>query len=631
VDTKEDKKLSPQDAALLNKFNAAIERKRKEMEPEIKQWSEWRRYARNKQHTQDGKRDPDEVRANLILGLIQTLVPLYYAKNPEIQVTPATRIEASGYPAIKTFCKTIELVLAEVFIKQSGLKQKMTRAISSAMTAPAAWLKVIYQREMGTDPIIVSRLNDAQDNLAEIERLIAQAERPGEDMLAKKAELQVQMRALSAQTEVVVEEGLVIDRMLCEEVIVLDDSLQCFGDYEQAKAIAHIVPMTSDDFEARFKRKPTGTKFQSKAVAEQDGGRSSKGQKAEFLYVVELWSKQHQTVFTFEIGASCWAREPYQPQRVGRRWYPFFALYFNDLDGDYWPVPDVSQWTSLQDEYNSMRTQLAQARKDNMPGFMFRKGGSITDKDVENLANRRGRRFIGIEGSGLTTPLEQDLAPFPTVTINPAAYDPTPILRDLEQAAGASDASRQMIVSGKTATEAEIASQGMQSRTGFRVDAIEEMISAMAVYSAQILLMEMTPDQVERITGPGFVWPDMPRSDIYDMVNIEVRGGTSGKPNENMERERWVSLAPELVNLLKEVAMLRQQGAQVEASALMRIFEETLRRFDERIDISEFIPDEVGMGPTQPTQEPVQQPMQEPPEMMRAMPEQTMMEESFNG
>lgn len=586
-------KLSPEQSALLKKFNAAVEKKRKRLEPSVKEWDKWRGYVRGKQHLNDGKLDPEEVRSNLILGINNTLVPLYYAKDPQIDVRPSERLQPSEYGAIKTFCKTLEMVLQNQFIKRGKLKRRMTRAISSAFSAPVSWFKISYQKDWGKDPLSANRISDAQDNLAEIERLIAEVEKAEPDHLAKKAELESQIAAIENQVDVVLQEGLVIDRELCENIIILDDSICSFSDYAEANAIAHLVPMSCEDYKTRFGKEAKGTKYSSKDVKKSEENYNKESDSPDFVLVCEIWSKQHSTVYTFNLGAHEWARAPYQPTKIGERFYPFFALYFNDLDGGEMPLTEVSQWAPVQDEYSSMRTQLAQVRRENRPGFIYRMGGSLTDKDVQSFVNRGGNTVIGIQGLGAKTPLSNDLFPFPTVTIDPTVYDPTPIMRDLEQAAGISDASRQMIISTKTATEAEIAASGQQSKTAYRVDQIEELIAEMATFSAQLLLSNFTEQQVEKITGPGYVWPDMPKEDIFALYTIEIVAGSTGKPNQRKEQDAWAKLAPEINRTIELSAQMEQMGALQQSKALKAVLKETLRRFDQRLDLAEFGLDDV--------------------------------------
>jgi hypothetical protein len=581
----------PRTLALIKRFQSSIESATDDNKARRKRNVELQKYVRGVQGLEDEtKRDPEEVRANLILGIMQTLVPLYYAKDPEIDVSPEEQVQDQSYGALETFCQTLQIVLNRMFVRGGRLKKRITRAIPSAMTNGVAWLKVSYQRDFQQDPVIVNRIADAQDNLARIRALTASIERGDGDTEAKEAELQQQLAALEQQVEVLVEEGLVIDFVADEDILILDESLTTFSEYPQARAIAHQLFMTCSDFEERFGRKPKGTKYGDRREARDNQAGNRKREREQFVRVLEIWDRASQTIYTLEFGAREWAREPFRPERVGRRWYPFFALYWNEVDGQLYPLSDVEQWTGLQDEYNAMRTQLAQARKENRPGWAYRKGGALTDQDVDNLANRRGRQMIGVATNGANAPLQGELVPIPASPIDPTAYDTTPVLRDFEQTSGASDASRASIQKAKTATEAEIQSMGMQSRTAYRQDTIEEFIGEMAEYAAQIFLLELTPQQVERVAGPGYVWPTLPRDEVVDMVAIRIRAGSTGKPNRHQEREQWVQLAPQLMSFMQQVLQFRQAGLNDQAEGVIELLRETLKRFDERIDIEKFFP-----------------------------------------
>jgi hypothetical protein len=582
--------------ALIRRFQSSIELAIEDNKSRRKRNAELAKYVRGVQGLQDETRpDPEEVRANLILGIIQTLVPMYYAKDPEIDASPEEQIQDQSYAALGVFCQTLEIVLNRLFIRDGRLKKRMTRAIPSAMTNGVAWIKVSYQRDYWQDPIIQNRIADAQDNLARIRKLTESAESQdgGENTEADEAELEQQIAALQEQVEVLLEEGLVLDFVADQDILILDDGLTTFSEYPQSRAIAHQLFMTTGDFEERFGKKPTGKKYGDRreaAAGNEQSQTRQRGERQQFVRVFEIWDRRSQTIYTMEDGAKAWARDPYRPQRLGRRWYPFFGLYWNEVDGQFYPIPDVEQWTGLQDEYNAMRTQLAQARKENRPGFAYRKGGALTDEDVENLANRRGRQFVGVTTTGSNAPLQGEIVPFPQYTIDGNAYDSTPILRDLEQTSGASDASRASINKAKTATEAEIQAMGMQSRTAYRQDVIEDVIGEMAEYAAQILLQELTPEQVERIAGAGSVWPAMPRDEIFDLVSVRIRGGSTGKPNRHQEREQWVQLAPQIISFMQQVQQFRQMGLNDQAEGVIELLRETLKRFDERLDIEKYFP-----------------------------------------
>jgi hypothetical protein len=579
--------------ALIKRYQNAIECALEDARPLRKRVDELRRYVRGVQHLAEGEKpDEDEVRANLILGILQTLVPLYYAKDPEIDVSPEEQVEDQSYGALQKFCATLTVVLNRMLIRDGALKRRITRTIPSAMTAGVAWIKLTYQRDYWQDPLAKNRLNDAQDNLAQLRTLTERIERGDADTQAEEARLEQQIAALEAQVDVIRSEGLVLDFVRDDDVLILDDGLTTFSEYPQADEIAHQIWMTCERFEERFGKKPSGTRYgdkRDKSEGEPKGA-GHRGKRPQFVRVFEIWSRRDMTIYTMEFGARDWARPPYRPARTGRRWYPFFALFWNELDGQFHPVSDVEQWTGLADEYNAMRTQLAQARRDNKSGFVYRLGGALTDDDVQNIANRPSSGMVGVHTTGSQSPLKDELVPYPTTVIDATAYDTTPVLRDFEQTSGASDASRAAIQKAKTATEAEIQALGMQSRTAYRQDTIEDLIGEMAVHAAQVLLHELTPEQVARVAGPGYVWPSTPSDDVSDLVQVRIKAGSTGKPNRHQEREAWVQIAPQIVQFIDKVLAYRQAGLNEQAEGVIEMLRETLRRFDERIDIGQFFP-----------------------------------------
>ena len=96
---------------------------------------------------------------------------------------------------------------------------------------------------------------------------------------------------------------------------------------------------------------------------------------------------------------------------------------------------------------------------------------------------------------------------------------------------------------------------------------------------------------MQRIAGPEAVWPELTKDEIFDLVEIEIRAGTTGKPNKVREQRQWLEFLPEMQKLVLTVSDLRDKGRDEEAEVLVKIMRETLRRFDERIDVEEFLPE----------------------------------------
>ena len=598
---------SAQSKALAKRWGKRLEKalKNQRNKGDEKRYKELREYVRG-DVGDDG--EAGLVRTNIIHSNFAAILPQIYAKNPEIAVSPS---EAAGKTVqwVPNFCKTLQSVIDRKFVKEGRLKKRAKSAIRSAMTTAIGWTKVSWQKDIQKDPLIENRIADTQDNLRRIQHLISEIKEDDDskcELEAKQGELEQQLAALMQQVEVKTVSGIVIDRVLTEDIFVLDDTIYDFDQYEQAEAIAHRVWMTEEGYEQAFGRDVPKTSTKYGANKEESRSTSEDDEKTQLVAVFEVWDRVSNTVYTLCAGADEWARDPYQPETIGERFYPFFALAFNPVDGRVEPISDAELLKELQDEYNTTRTNFAEHRKENLPTRVYRKNGDLTDNDVSNLANRKANQWVGIEGNP-DTPIDKDIAILPNPPVDPSTYDVQPILRDAEMVLGAGDAAKGVINKAKTATEAEIMAQGLQSRVAERQDVVEDWISEMAQYAAELCLQEMSPQDVQRIAGEDAVWPQMSKKDIFDLVNIEIRAGSAGRPNKAKEREQWAQMLPQIQQSVTQIAQMREAGQNDMADTMLKLMEETLRRFDERIDIESFMPPKEEEG----------KPPQIPPEVMQ--------------
>lgn len=547
----------------------------------------------------------NEQRTNLTYSTIAAVLPQVYAKNPDISVAPSESVSPNRYEAVKLFAETLQAVLGRVFVRDANLKRRAKACVRSAMTTCIGWAKETYQKDIRRDPVIENRMNDIQDNLQRLEKTIAAIENPDKlsEVDANRESLKQQLAALEAQVEKIVSEGLVLDHVRSEDIIILDATVRSFDGYKQAGAIVQRIWFSKDRFCAAFHMEPPRGSRSYAGPQNETEQKAGNGKQDCFYCVYEVWCKDENTVYTLVEGHEGYIREPYQPTRLGRHWYPFFPLGFNLVDGQFYPMSDVELLEKLSEEYNDTREQLKDHREDSIPVRVVRAGGALTQDSVEKIQKRKSREIVVIEGAGGRA-LSEDMEEFPGVTVNPGLYDVTVIRSDVEMVSGASDATQGSVLKAKTATEAEILREGLQSRTAERQDTIEDWIQDMAVYGAEILLQELTPEQVMRIAGDEAQWPQMTRDEVFDLVSIEIRAGSTGRPNKTAEREQWAKLAPEIRDTVLQVAQLRAQGQEQVAQTLIELLKETLRRFDERIDVDKFIP------PAPPMPAPMADPMQ---------------------
>lgn len=590
------RQVSEQDRALSRELQKAIESAERDQEEARRQWAQNRKRLRGI-NPDDGKR----WRTNLHFASLASMRPQVYAKDPEFSVQASPGVPPEMLPAVREFGSTCVAVLDAQLVQGAALKRRARRLVTSAYTNALGWWKLCWQDGRPADPLIDNRLKDTRDNIAALEHqrqaLADQAQAGDHDR--KLAELRETLAGLQVQAEVRVGRGLVLDFVLPEDLLILDESIREVQDYARAARLAHGVWMSRERFREEFGYNPE----KARVYRSRDGSAEHSGQAVQsaaankdgdLLRVWEVWDQRQNRVHTVCFGDEGLVRASYSPDWTGRRWYPFFALVWNEVDAAMYPPSDVELTAELNREYNEARADLVQDRRDSRPFTLFRKGGQLTPADVENIRNRRGNDLIGVEGIG-NQPLANDIQSVVLGQINPALYDTTPARVDIEQLLGGGDAARGSVLTAKTATEAEILSQGLRSRSAERVDEIEDLLSDVGGYALEVCLRKLSRDEVMRIAGPSAQWPEMSVEDVLRQVTVRVRGGSTGKPDRLQEQDRWTQLLPVIKDTVREIVEVRgKPGGEQLGRLAMALLKETLRRFDERFEVDQYLPEDDG-------------------------------------
>jgi hypothetical protein len=626
---------------------AAASREKPEPDELAKVWKKrieharkhWEKFHKRVQHNRgtvagfDWTKDPKErdfykLRANLIHGTITSILPSIYSRNPEISAVPTNKKKS-----LKLFCKTIETITNR-HLESANLKARAKATVRSALTSSFGIVKVMYQRDITEDPIIKGRIQDTQDNIKDIEGLMADMEDADQrGMLeAKKAELHELMAALNEKVEVTAAEGLVIDRVLTDHLLI-DPSVAEFDDYRDGDWLAQIVPMKKAQAESLYEMKFTGATGYDAGAGQmrKTDGRMASGASStdedQMIVILEIWDKRANRVYTMAEGCDYWARAPYSPPKAGERWYPFFLLPFNVVDGQFVAPSIVDLTEQLQGEHNDARDSFNAHRKLIKPGWIA--GADISEKTIKRYSDSYIGEITIIDTEG--KPLSQVIVPKQHPPIDPAVYDTSAVRYDWEQVTGLQDAARGSVVKAKTATEADIMQQNLSGRVSEFRDQVEDWLQEIASYSAQILLMELTVQMVERIMGEPemkvvdtpmgpmempdkhYDWPEMSREEVFDMIDMKIRAGTTGAPDKVEQQESWGKLLPVIEGLMLKIIEVRSMG--VDPEPFICLLRETLLRFDDRLEVEQFIPGvpaapmlPPGMPPGQPSPPMIPQP-----------------------
>ena len=580
--------VSPQDKKLAADWLKRIEAALKRVDTEFKQFAKNRKLLKGRKNT-NGE-EIETVRANLHYGNMAAMLPQIYAKDPEFAAIPSKSVSPEQMAAAKKFASTAEFMLDKVVVKDAGLKKPAKKIIRSTFTTSVGWLKASWQEKKAADPLIENRIKDTQDNIDRVQMLLDKLEDPsaGSDHETQLAQLKQTLAGLETQQEITVAKGVALDFVMSEDILIIDPSIRAVSDYTRSGAIGHRVWMTADQYRSNFGyecKKGRSYKESAGTMASSDAA----DKNTSLLCVWEIWSQDDNRIYYVCDGEEGFCKAPSSPEWTGKRWYPFFLVAFNEIDGSFYPLSDIELTEKLVNEYNQNREDAVRDREACLPVNIVRKGGALTPDDVTRIANRKGSDVIMVEGVG-GQPLQNDIFIGQLGKMDPAAYDTGGARYDMERIMGGGDTSTGSITKAKTLGEAEILQQGIQSRAAERRDTLEDMLNELGPYCLEMMLRKFSEQEVKAMAGPDAVWPQMSIDDIFNLVSVEVRGGSTGKPDKLQEQDRWTKVLPIINEAVAKVAELREKGQEALAQAVIELTRETLRRFDERIDIEQFLP-----------------------------------------
>lgn len=568
-------------SAWLDRLDKAQKSERYERQHRrIKEWREHVTGEAYKEH---------KVRVNLLMSTLNTVIPHIYARNPDVSVMPAPSVDDDRHEAVRGFARTLEIVLSRE-LRQAGLKRMAKRQVRQAMMTATGWLKLGFQRitEADQNPEIMRRIEDLRDNEQRLRSLLEQdTEGMGQDEIDRRqAEIEASIQALTEQAEAVVAQGITLDKVSSTD-IVIDPSIRELADYRWAGWIAQGVWYTADQLREEYGLDDDTIKRATCYKTQSDSEDAPNSEAGDWYRVWEIWIKRDGVVYTALDGYHYWIKEPFTPTPSIERFYPFFLLAWNWVDDEYWPQSDIEMWRGLQDEYNRTRSAYAEHRRRTIPARVGR-ADQVLPEEARLIANPETNEVVLLKQANV--PPEQAVGVLRYPPVDMGLYDTSVIRADLDSVSGVQDAARGAVFAAKTATEAEIQQSGLVTRLSDKQDEIEDMITELAQAAAEMLLQMYSRQDAQRIAGQGAVWPEWSRAEIFDDVTINIRAGTTGKPNKRREQEMWAQLLPVIRDTIAQVAQYRAAGQEQVASVYIELLRETLRRADERLDVDRFIP-----------------------------------------
>lgn len=578
------------------------------------QFAKDRRYAA-------GKSDPRWASdANLIGSFIDILVSFLYAQNPDISVRPSEKVGMQPDKDASDFAATAELVASRLW-RDGKLKKTKKKTVRSALTVGQGWKKALIYTDKRPCPQVEKDILTQQGLMETLEAQksdLGSQVSPPADIDAAREAIKLTLTGLQAKEAAAYQTGECFDFIRAEDMQVsLDvsdvtdylDADWCSNDlYIPRASLKAKFPRLSDEdivSAAAYHQRPPTDKDTTKETVGQMGDMDAQGafqkgsgsahtgtgvKSLEFVKVVEMWRKCQGIVVTMIDGVKKWAADPYPPPQAVTRFYPYFLDALFEVDGERHPQSLVFRLFKLQDEYSGCRSGQRLVRARSIPGVLFNRGG-LSPEDANKIVGSTEQELIGLQPTDTNTPLQNLFAAKPIGAYNEALYSTAPITSDMERISGVQEALQAGVsTQPKTATEAHIQQTGFASRTNADRDTIEDVLTDLAHYTIEGAIQEMRPPQAQRIAGTNAFWPyGMDVQDILTLVEIDIDAGSTGKPDNRLAAQNWSTILPMLEQLIVKVRGLSITDPPL-AAALENLVRETLKRLDDRLDISEFIP-----------------------------------------
>ncbi len=596
--------------------------------PDFKRMQENMEFSAGMQWAGQDKLDDDRYIANMVLRMVNQKVAALYAKNPRFvaqrrkrldfqiwdgkmesltqavalsavpDALPEDTIAAGALIAdfttgrqqrdlVDKVGRTLEYLLMW-FMQNStpNFKTQMKQLVRRVVTCGVGYLRLDFAREdenvMTTteaEVTIPDRLRKAQEIMNRIDEGTVTEDSP------EIVELKTLLSSLGAYEgeKDGMEERLVFDFPMSTSVIV-DPRCRALKGFVGADWIAQEYIMTLSEVNAFF-----GTKvgYGDGAKEYQVDGNESHTPNTNMaesertnkckVCVWEVFQISSRSRFFVLDGYNQFLKPPEPVLPETKNFWPLFALTFNETEVEpgkqkatIFPPSDVQVVKSAQKEWNRSRQALREQRAANNPKYMTGKGW-LTEDDKKALVNAIPNSVIEIAGAPPNADITKLITAFVHAPIDPMMYDTSPLQQDIFGTNGNEDAAVPASAKG-TATAATINEQSRVVVTGSNVDDLDDFFCDVAEAAGEILMRELSMETVQRIVGPGAVWPETNREDFVNYVFLEVLAASSGRPNKALEIANFQQLAP----------IMLQAGASPQF-----IVREAIKRLDDRLDIDD--------------------------------------------
>jgi len=585
--------------ALVKDWQDKIIQAKKHWDKDFKRMRRNMDFANGKQWP-DQAEDDDRYTANFVQRVIKTLVSALYAKNPTVvarrrrrldyaiwdgkpesmamamqaampQMDQATGMVMPADPNAVALMQdiitnqqraqmldkvgaTLE-VLIEYFMSEQTprFKQQMKQMIRRARTTGVGYIELGFQRQMDLSDDQSTRIADMTERLAVIGQLSADLQDGELDPMSAEAEqLRLSIQAIESEPEMIVREGLIFTFPQSTRIIPSPETMELVG-WVGSPWIAKEILLTRERIKQVY-RVDIGDQYTSykQEAGKPWGGNSErrKGQAGKGLACVwHVFDRDTGLEYVLCDGHPAFLREPASPDVQVEQFFPIWPLVFNEVESEeeLFPKSDVELLKHIQREYNRAKEALRQHRIANRPLYLAPEG-QFDEGDAKSLASHAAHDVVIVKAMRDGVKPQDLIAPVQKIGVDPNLYETESAFMDMVRVVGAQQAQIGGTAGG-TATESTIAAQSYSGSIALDSDDLDEMLTDVMRAAGQVLLLNMTPGQVTAIVGPGAAWPELTRLEVMQEIGMEIKAGSSGRPQAAEEAATFERLYPLLIQL----------------------------------------------------------------------------------
>ncbi len=545
-------------------------------------------------HRSDQTKNDDRYIADIIGRIVARRVAALYAKNPTVVAKRTKRLDfsvwdgnnqslemakadpANPYNAaviqdyylgaqhrdqLDRVAKTLEIVYNHEIKQQAPkFKRQMKKLINQVEVTDVGYVRLDYHRKMDIKPDMQQRINDYAAQLSELEATVAVMEEDGSPTDGEMEALRAQMAGLEQNKYTLVSEGILLS-FPGSKSLIIDKNCTNLDTFENARFVAEEFFMSNHEIQRLYDKQIGSATTYVEDRSIHSGGNGNK-YKQDFKWkegtdpsgnahycVYLVYDLDTKTTFTIAIGYNDYLSEPEAPTLMLERFYPYYALTFNQTKNPVSIYGDSTVWTlrHQQKEFDRAKEALRQHRIASRP--LYASGpGALSKDDKKGIDEHGAHDVLELENLGDGKKADDAFSMVKKHPIDPNVYNTNDTLKDMYLIAGSQPADLSQ-VSGATATESSLAEDSRVSDMASNADDLDDFLTEIAEDMGKIIMTEFSPETVKRIAGPGSLWPEFSDQDLADDIYLEIQAGSSGRPNKAAEAAAIRSAMPFVVQL----------------------------------------------------------------------------------